>query len=118
MSTPRIVIESFPNDTIKYFHVNGRISSEKLYDTLPGADALAKFGMNDHAPSTIQTALSFYEIEGVTSIGLDIYEVSVTISPAFKWEEIIPQVVDVIKKQLRLEGEVELLDRDFRPAYR
>jgi hypothetical protein len=52
------------------------------------------------------------------TIGLDIYVVRVTISPAFEWEEIIPQVVDVIKKQLRLEGEVELLDRDFRPAYR
>ena len=117
MSTPRTVIESFPNETIKYIHVNNRISSEKLYDTLPGADALAKFGMNDHFPSTIQTTLSFYEIEGVTSIGLDIYVVSVAISPAFVWEEIIPQVVDVIKKQLRLEGEAELRDRDFRPAY-
>ena len=118
MSTLRIVIESFPNNTLKYFHVNARISSERLYSTLLHADALAKFGMNDRAPSTIQTALSFYEIEGVTSIGLDIYEVSVTISPAFEWEEIIPQVVDVIKKQLRLEGEVELLYRDSRPAYR
>ena len=118
MSTPRIVIKSFPNVTLKYFHVNARISSERLYSTLLEADALAKFGMYDRAPSTIQTALSFYEIEGVTSIGLGIYEVSVTISPAFEWEEIIPQVVDIIKKQLCLEGEVELLYRDSRPAYR
>ena len=39
MSTPRIVIESFPNVTLKYFHVNARISSERLYSTLLEADA-------------------------------------------------------------------------------
>ena len=68
MPTPRIVIEQFPNDLIRDFHVNKRISSEKLYDSLPGADTLAKFAVRDHNPSTIQTALSFYEIEGVTSV--------------------------------------------------
>ena len=40
MPAPRIVIEQFPNDLIREFHVNERISSEKLYDSLPGADAL------------------------------------------------------------------------------
>lgn len=71
MSRPRIVIEQFPNDLIRDFHMNGRISSEKLYAALPGAEALV-FAVRDHDPSTIQTALTFYEIEGVTSVSLDV----------------------------------------------
>lgn len=87
MPAPRIVIEHFPNDLIREFHVNERISSEKLYDSLPGADAL-KYRIGEVAPSTIQTALSFYEIEGVTSVSLDVYEARIIISPAFDWDEI------------------------------
>ena len=67
MPAPRIVIEHFSNDLIREFHVNERISSEKLYDSLPGADAL-KYRIGEVAPSTSQTALSFYEIEGVTPV--------------------------------------------------
>lgn len=116
MPTPRIVIEQFPNDLIRDFHVNKRISSEKLYDSLPGADALVRFAVHDHNPSTIQTALSFYEIEGVTSVSLDIYEVRVTISRAFDWDDITPQVIDLIKKHLRWD-DAEVRDHDPSPAY-
>lgn len=49
MPAPRIVIEHFPNDLIREFHVNERISSEKLYDSLPGADAL-KYRIGEVAP--------------------------------------------------------------------
>lgn len=115
MPAPRIVIEQFPNDLIREFHVNERISSEKLYDSLPGADAL-KYRISEVTPPTIQTALSFYEIEGVTSVSLDIYEVRITISPAFDWDEITPQVIDRIKKHL-LWDDVEVRSRDSRPAY-
>ncbi len=88
----------------------------KLYDSLPGADALAMFAVRDHNPSTIQTALSFYEIEGVTSVGLDIYEVRVTIGRAFDWDDITPQVIEHIKKHLRWD-DAEVRDHDSRPAY-
>lgn len=111
MPTPRIVIEQFPNDLIRDFHVNERISSEKLYDSLPVADNLARFAVRDHNPSTIQTALEFYTIEGVTSVSLDIYEVRVTISRAFDWDDITPQVVDLIKKHLQWD-DCEVLDHD------
>lgn len=115
MYAPRIVIELFPNDLIRDFHVNERISSEKLYDSLPGAEALT-YRINDHAPSTIQTALSFYEIEGVTSVSLDIYEVRITISRAFDWDDITPQVIERIKKHLLWE-DAEVREHDSRPAY-
>lgn len=49
MPAPRIVIEQFPNDLIREFHVNERISSEKLYDSLPGADAL-KYRISEVTP--------------------------------------------------------------------
>ena len=115
MPTPRIVIEQFPNDLIRDFHVNERISSEKLHDSLPGAEALV-YLINDHAPSTIWTALSFYEIEGVASVSLDIYEVRVTIRRAFDWDDIAPQVIERIKKHLRWD-DAEVRDHDSRPAY-
>ena len=116
MPAPRIVIEQFPNGVIRTFHVNERISSEKLYDSLPGADALARFAAREHNPSTIQTALSFYEVEGVTSVGLDIYEVRVTIGRAFDWADITPQVIDLIKKHLCWD-DAEVRDHDSRPVY-
>ena len=116
MPIPRIVIEQFPNDLIRKFHINERISYETLYASIPGVDALAMFSERDHSPSTIQTALSFYEIEGVTSISLNIYEVSVTIGRAFDWNDITPGVIDLIKKHLRWDV-VEISSHYPRPAY-
>ena len=113
---PRIVIEQFPNDLIREFHVNERIASEKLYDSLPGADALARFSVRDHSPATVQTALSFYDIEGITSVSLDIYEVRITISRAFDWDDVTPQVIDLIKKHLHWD-DCEVRNHDSRPAY-
>ena len=99
---PRIVIQH-PSQHHRKFHVNKSISSETLYDTLPGADSLKKFGSLSCEPNTIETALSFYVIEGVTSVGLAIYEVRITISPAFDWAEIESQVIEIIKKHLQWE---------------
>lgn len=113
---PRIVIMQCPYDRIREFHVNGRIACEKLYDSIPGADALARFSVRDHTPATIQTALSFYDIEGVTSVSLDIYEVRITISRAFDWDDVTPQVIDLIKKHLHWD-DCEVRDHDSRQGY-
>lgn len=115
-TAPRVVIEQVPNDLIRIFHVNERISSETLYDSLPGVDNLGRFGVRDHNPSTIQTALSFYDIEGVTSVSLDIYQVRVTISRAFDWEDIEPLVVDLVRKHLKWD-DCEVRGHDSRPMY-
>lgn len=113
---PRIVIKHFPYDLIREFHVNERIAAEKLCDSDPGVDSLARFSIRDHSPATIQTALSFYDIDGVTSVGLNIYEVSITISLAFDWDDVTPQVIDLIKKHLRWD-DCEVRDHDSLQDY-
>lgn len=115
-TNPRIVVEHHPNDIIRTFHVNQPISSEKLYDTIPGAEALVKYAERNHAPSTIQTALSFYETGGVTSVSLDIYEVRIMIGRAFDWDDIAPQIIETIKKHLDWD-EVEVSDHGSRQVY-
>lgn len=114
---PRIVIDRYPmNNLTRVFYVNDRIASETLVDTISGADYLAKFQVEKHSPATVQTALSFYDIEGVTSVGLSIYEVRVTISLAFDWEDVNPQVIDLIKKHLHWD-DCEVRDHVSLPSY-
>lgn len=115
LASPRIVIELYPNELRRTFHVNARISSEKLFDSIPGLQGL-QLEMNDVSHDVIQTALEFYEIDGVTGVNLDTYEVGIGISRAFDWEEVTPQVIERVKKLLQWD-DCEVREHDSRPVY-
>lgn len=116
MRTPRIVIEQFPNELIREFHVNEPISTQKLFDSVSGLESLEKFAVGQYESATIDVARSFYEVEGVTSVSLDIYEVRITIGRAFDWDDIITEVVNRIEKRLSW-VDAEILHHDSRVKY-
>lgn len=117
---PRIVVEYFPNEFIRTFHVSERIVPWRLYSSFSGVDALMRFSSSSipphNNPATVRTALSFYEIDGVVDVGLDAYEVRVTISLAFDWDDVTPKVLSLIKKHLYWDS-CEVRNHDSRPAY-
>lgn len=107
---PRIVIQLFPNPQMRYYHVNSRIADQRLYASL-GVQGL-QYEIKRVDAATIAKALSFYDIEGVTGVGLNIYSVDIEISPAFRWEDLEPRIVEIIRKHLHWDEDpvIELKD--------
>ncbi len=50
-----------------------------------------------------------HAIDGVLNVGLDVYRVQVTIGPAFDWDELTPQLVDVLRAHLGWSEDVEVV---------
>jgi hypothetical protein len=102
--TNRIRIEIYGNPNMREFHVNAQISCEKVQSGIMGStrdDPFRVMGFSrdkELAADTKATLMRFYDVDGVESTGLDIYCVRIERSPAFEWEEIESNIVEVIKE--------------------
>lgn len=111
MSIKRIRIETRVNMEYRDYHVNAVISAEEVWGGLAGADRNDPFRQlslsgkaRELTDDTKATIMRLYDIEGVTSVGLNTYEVTLSKSAAFEWSEIDPQVVTVLTELLQWQG--------------
>jgi hypothetical protein len=96
MFVHRIVIEKV-DDNNRTYHVNTRLVSGKLVTHRRGESWLRREGAMFNEPEIIKDALAFYAIDGVENVELDIYKISIKLSPAFRWDKVETFVIGVIK---------------------
>jgi hypothetical protein len=116
----RIRIEVFPGNSVyRKFHVSAMMSSEKLHGGSrlnPFQDMLSSMsGKVELTEDTKATILRFYDIDGISAVGIDSFEVNITRSPAYEWEELEPEIIIVVKSLAKwpedAEVEIEYLMR-------
>ena len=97
----RIRVEILPNPDYRKFHVNTVVSSQKIYGGILGGSRHDPFSQTrskeiEFSEDTKATVMRFYDIDGISCVGLDTYEVDIFRSPAYEWDEIHEQIIDII----------------------
>ncbi len=101
----RIRIESFLNPNMRHYHVTTHVSAERVHGGFLGGNRHEPFKQSSFArreqefsEDTKSTIMRFYDIDGVSGVGLDTFSVEIDRSPAYEWEEIEDAIVAVIKE--------------------
>ena len=95
----RIGIETVPNRDIRIFHVN-----TKLFPDGPNrgrhynSEFDSKRRLGNQNRRLVDELLA---IKGVNHVGLDQYEISVTVGSVYLWKELKDKIVDKILRRLR-----------------
>lgn len=118
----RIVIEIFPNSEHIRLHCNFEISRTRLLGFFRSIDEVTDHYGNELKPEVIELRKDLYNIPGIDEApGVDVYEVSLTKSPAFDWNQIVPLAVEHIaffaNANYGVDNNWEYLLKDSRPKY-
>lgn len=99
--TPRIVVETFPNDLIREYHTNVRVTNTPYHEMFGRPDSPSMNELLGREPLGEQGQVfvnDLHAIDGVTEVSLEPYHIRITIAAAFDWQDDVePQVLDRIK---------------------
>lgn len=119
MSENRLGIETFPNQMIREYHVNGAVSNTKIFeitrDQLKRYPAKSVYGVEIDS-ETQQMVDEIFRNRAIEQIGLDETTVRVTLRDMFYWHEAQDDVIDAILHRLGwLKEETSIVSmHDFR----
>ncbi|MBI4992138.1 MAG: NifU N-terminal domain-containing protein [Candidatus Harrisonbacteria bacterium] len=95
----KVVTQKSDNPESKEFHTRQRLTYyPEWYNGL--ADAY-EFNVEDERNHRYDLAKNLLEIDGVQTVGIDGYIVTVTVSMAFDWKEVEELVLQVLKQYLQ-----------------
>ena len=116
----RIRIEMFPNPHFRKYHVTTRVSVEQVQGGMFGGSRHDPFGQSslgetetEYGEDTKATVMRLYDIDGINSVGLDTFEVTLEIAPAFEWDELNTEIVDTVKEIAGWSDEEVMVDYLF-----
>ena len=116
----RIRIEMFPNPYFRKYHVTTQVSAEQVKGGMFGGSRHEPFRQSsfgktetEYSEDTKATVMRLYGIDGINSVGLDTFEVTLEIAPAFEWDELNTEIVDTVKEIAGWSDEEVMVDYLF-----
>lgn len=106
MDSPlKVIVEVPGNPNYRWIHLKAEISSASYLHLVKNWPRNLIRG----EPGSIGEAIvhKMFAIAGITEIGLSPYELSIHKAMAFDWDELLPQVLDVIRQVLNC-GELDV----------
>lgn len=97
-----VKIESNQNSLCKTFHARAILVDKNSWYSTEYKHDREEFLCNA-SPLTIAIVDGINNINGVLSVSVKPYNISVNISPAYSWDEIFPQIALILSKYLPVE---------------
>jgi len=105
MSTLKIKVEEHPNKGMLSIHISKRISKKDYVTYYNQLRAEENEYDNGRTEELGYLAQALFAVDGVRELHFSQYEITIQKAEIFEWEEMIPDLIHVVKNMLRKEGD-------------